>query len=278
MTTEEMKSRKRELGYTNKTISERTGIPLSTVQKIFSGATISPREGTVKALERLLRPPFALSYENEARTIFSASQVRERVFDYITRGERFGEDETGPYRMDDYYALPDEQRVELIDGFFYDMAAPNVIHQSIAGYIYSVLLSFAGKHKGTCRPLISPLDVQLDKDNKTMLQPDVLVVCDSSKIKTDRIYGAPDLVIEVLSPSTRRKDMLVKMSKYSNAGVREYWMIDPDKKAVVQYNLENLDLPVIYSFDMKIPVLIWEGACKVDLKEMNEELDFLGEE
>ena len=270
-----MKQRKQELGYSNKTIAGKTGLPISTVQKVFSGATSSPRESTVKALENLLKPDPSLSYEDAARRSSSASLISEKALDYQERGDRLADGETGPYRLRDYYALPDEQRAELIDGFIYDMTAPGVAHQSIAGYIFKVLLDHVLSHGGSCHPFISPLDVQLDKDDKTMIQPDVIVVCDPDQIRTDRVFGAPDLVIEVLSSSTRKKDMSLKMKKYIEAGVREYWMIDPVKKAVVQYDLEHLDIPAVYGFDAKIPVLIWDGACEVDLKEMSEALSFL---
>lgn len=181
------------------------------------------------------------------------------------------------YTIADYYALPEDQRVELIDGVFYDMAAPTTIHQGLAGMIHKKFLDHVLEHKGPCFPFISPVDVQLDCDDKTVVQPDVMIVCDRDKHKNGRIFGAPDMVVEILSPSTRRKDMQLKLHKYGNAGVREYWMIDPRKKVVVQYDLEHLDPPVIYGFDDKVPVLIWDGACVVDFKEVNEAVSFLWE-
>ena len=143
--------------------------------------------------------------------------------------------------------------------------------------MYKKFLDFVMENKGPCFPFISPVDVQLDCDDKTVVQPDVLVVCDRSKYKNGRVFGAPDLVIEVLSPSTRRKDMQLKMYKYSEAGVREYWMVDPEKKVVVQYDLEHLEIPTIYNFQSEVPVLIWDGACRIDLREMVETIGFLWE-
>ena len=247
MTIEEMKRRKRELGDTNQMIADRSGIPLSTVQKVFAGATASPRRETVEALEKVL--------------------------------ESGNSDTAGKplYTLEDYLKLPDEQRVELIDGVFYDMAAPTTIHQGIEGFLYKKFLDFVMENKGPCFPFISPVDVQLDCDDKTVVQPDVLVVCDRSKYKNGRVFGAPDLVIEVLSPSTRRKDMQLKMYKYSEAGVREYWMVDPEKKVVVQYDLDHLEIPTIYNFQSEVPVLIWDGACRIDLREMVETIGFLWE-
>ena len=89
-------------------------------------------------------------------------------------------------------ALPDEQRVELIDGYFYDMASPTFGHQSIGGEIHRQIANYIMEHGGNCRPFIAPVDVQLDCDERTMVQPDVGIVCDTSKIKRFGIYGAPD--------------------------------------------------------------------------------------
>lgn len=283
MTIEEMKRRKRELGYTNQMIADRSGIPLSTVQKVFAGATASPRRDTIEALEKVLesgkpdeRKSSSYTYEDLAPT---ASKVGEMPAAYGIQPVRGNSDTAGKplYTLEDYLKLPDEQRVELIDGVFYDMAAPTTIHQGIAGFLHKKFLDFVMENKGPCFPFISPVDVQLDCDDKTVVQPDVLVVCDRSKYKNGRVFGAPDLVIEVLSPSTRRKDMQLKMYKYSEAGVREYWMVDPEKKVVVQYDLEHLEIPTIYNFQSEVPVLIWGGACKIDLSEMYETIGFLWE-
>ena len=84
--------------------------------------------------------------------------------------------------------------------------------------------------------MAAPMDVQLDCDDKTMVQPDVMVVCDRDKITRKCIYGAPDLAVEILSDSTKKKDMYVKLGKYMEAGVREYWLVDPKGKKVIVYD------------------------------------------
>ena len=183
----------------------------------------------------------------------------------------------GGYTLSDYLSLPEDERYELIDGTLYKMFAPTTTHQGIAGYIHGEFRSFVRSRNGSCFPMISPVDVQLDCDDKTIVEPDVLILCDRSKINKARVYGAPDFVLEILSPSTRRKDMTLKLAKYSCAGVREYWILDPDKKAVVQYDLEHVAIPVIYGPEDSVPVLIWEGECKIDLKDMFAELAFLWE-
>ena len=224
MNIQEMKEKKKEKGYTNEQIAELSGVPLGTVQKIFGGATTSPRYDTL---------------------------------------------------IDDIYALPDGERAELIDGVLYDMASPETLHQMVGGYIYARFLEFISKNKGNCIPLIAPLDVQLDCDNKTIVEPDVMIVCDRDKLYKNRIYGAPDFILEVLSKSTRRRDMVIKLQKYANAGVKEYWMVDIEGRRVFVYIFDEENYPVIYGFDSKVPVYIWGGQCEIDFSEVYNYIRFL---
>jgi len=189
----------------------------------------------------------------------------------------------GSYTIDDYLALPDDQRMELIDGVIYDMSAPTTPHQLIGGEIYALLREFLLRKNGACVPFIAPVDVQLDMDNKTMVQPDVCVVCDHSKINRTRIFGAPDFVVEVLSPSTKMKDILIKMKKYHSAGVREYWMVDPDAETVTRilYMPPTEDLPdgdmkmEIYPFSTPVPVGIFNDEFLIDFSEIRERYAFM---
>lgn len=139
------------------------------------------------------------------------------------------------YTWQDYLTWPDEERWEVIDGEAYDMTpSPSPRHQIIAGNFYAVLRE---KLKGKrCQPFIAPLDVYFDDYN--FVQPDVLVVCDRSKIR-DRVYGAPDLVVEVLSPATGLKDKREKKALYERFGVKEYIVIHPDEMLVERYWLEG---------------------------------------
>lgn len=257
MTVKEMQERKKEMGFTYEQISELSGVPLGTVQKVLGGITSAPRYETLAALERVLG-------RNEPMA------VREERAAYIVRPQ-------GTYTLDDYYALPDDVRAELIDGVIYDMTAPTSIHQIIGGYIHSKLLQHVLEKGGECLPMISPLDVQLDCDNKTMVQPDVVIVCDRDKIIDRCVYGAPDFVIEVLSKSTKKKDSVIKLNKYLNAGVREYWMIDPVKKTVIVYDFEHDEYPVLYGFDAKVPIAIWNGELEINFAEVYEHVRFLYE-
>lgn len=147
MTIEEMRQRKRELGFTNQMIADRSGIPLSTVQKVFAGATASPRRETIEALGKVLEKGKTTVYGDPA---IAESIVCETSAAYNTHAEDGNSNETGNrlFTLEDYLRLPDDQRVELIDGVFYDMAAPTTIHQGVAGFLYKKLLDFVMENKG----------------------------------------------------------------------------------------------------------------------------------
>ena len=211
---------------------------------------------------------------------------KEKEFEYTSKNKdevnmvkeeaaAYGVKKQGEYTLEDYYAIPDERRVELIDGVIYDMAAPTSVHQILSGKIFNKLDVYVSNMKGTCIPIISPIDVQLDCDDKTMVQPDVVVICDRSKIIVRCIYGAPDFIVEILSSSTAKKDATIKLRKYKGAGVREYWMVDPDKKKVVVYDWSKSENPTIYGFDSKVPVGIFNEECEIDFAEIYEQIDFL---
>ena len=136
-----------------------------------------------------------------------------------------------------------DQRFELIDGVVYNLTSPSYKHQHIIHEVHGAFYNwFKGKK---CIPLTAPFDVTFIKseDNICVVQPDIIVMCDKDKIdKKDKYKGIPTLVIEVLSPSTRSKDMLKKLDLYKQCGVREYWIIDPNNEHVLVYSLENRDI------------------------------------
>ena len=111
-----------------------------------------------------------------------------------------------------------------------------------------------------------------------MLQPDVVIVCDRKKVVHRCVYGAPDFVLEILSPSSRKKDSIIKLNKYMNAGVREYWVVDPEKRLVLVYDFEHNNFPIIYGFDSQIPVRIWEEKLVLDFWEASDHIQFLYED
>ena len=199
-------------------------------------------------------------------------EVREAALDY--RGSK----QQGEYTLEDYYALPDDQRAELIDGVLYNMAPPTGIHQFFSGEIYAQLRDYVREKRGKCMPFVAPYDVQLDRDDRTMVEPDVFVVCNRDQIRKNVVYGAPDFVVEVLSPSTRKKDIWLKLHKYRDAGVREYWIVDPDGKTVTVYDFEHDSEPEIYGFEGKVPVNIFGRTCEIDFADIYERIRFLYDE
>jgi len=275
MTIEEMKQKKRELGYTNEMISALSGVPAPTVQKILSGVTAAPRFETLKALEKAFQTP-----GNDFQPMRDSSPFHgnDDIWELRESSFVYGAKKQGEYTIDDYYGLPEERRAELIDGVIYDMAAPYPVHQLIGSEIRDQFKGYIRSKGDSCIPIVAPLDVQLDMDDRTIVQPDVLVVCDRSKLIRRCLYGAPDFVAEVLSESTKRKDMFIKLQKYRAAGVREYWIVDPEKLKVVVYDLEHDELPVIYGFDDKIPVRIFGGECRIDFAEIYDYIKFLYED
>ncbi len=243
-----LREKKEKMNWTTEELSNRSGVPIGTINKILSGETASPRYDTMQALDEAFREEEALMLREAA--IYEAS------------------DETREYTLDDYYRLPDDVRAELIDGKFFFMQSPTSTHQGVLGnFIFETML-FIKQNKGECKPFVAPLDVQLDCDEKTMVQPDFMIICDKEKIWKDRIYGAPDFVVEVLSPSTKKRDTDIKLIKYKDAGVREYWIVDTDKERVICYFFEEDGLmPNVYTFDSEVPVRIYSGELKIRLGE-----------
>ena len=205
---------------------------------------------------------------------FEYSSETNNDVDMIEEAIAYGMKKQGEYTLEDYYAIPDDRRVELIDGVIYDMSSPTSVHQDLSGSIYLELRMYVKKNKGKSKVYASPLDVQLDCDDKTMVQPDVMVICDRDKIIKRCVYGAPNFVVEIFSPSTAKKDSLLKLKKYKDAGVQEYWMVDPDKKKVVVYDWSKSEIPTVYGFDAKVPVGIFNGECVIDFAEIYQEIVF----
>ena len=267
MTIEEIRFRKAELRMTNQMLSERSGVPLGTVQKVLGGSTGSPRLSTLLALERALREPDkTVHYDTPSPG--PEMTVREKPeYQYGTSPDKI-------YTVADYYALPDERRVELIDGRFYDMASPSFTHQIIVGRVHTQLLLQGDAHGGKCLVFHAPADVQLDCDDYTMVQPDVFAVCDFSRLSNRVYFGAPDLAIEVLSRSTKTKDRVLKRFKYKAAGVKEYWMIDPETRQILVciFSPDAEDELHLYGFRDKIPVGISGGECVVDFAPIDDVL------
>jgi Uma2 family endonuclease len=163
------------------------------------------------------------------------------------------------YTSEDYWNLPEGQRAELIDGKLYAMAPPNRIHQRLVSRLTQTLGSFIDSNKGTCEVYPAPFAVNLNANDKVWVEPDISVICDEDKLSDHGCEGAPDWIIEILSPSSIRTDCAIKLFKYRSAGVREYWIVNPSRKSVQTYIFEGEEDANIYSFDDEIPVYIFNG-------------------
>ena len=140
------------------------------------------------------------------------------------------------YTIYDIYSLPEGERAELIDGMIYNMAPPNRIHQEIISQLTKVIGQYIDNNKGQCKIYPAPFAVFLNDDDRNYVEPDISVICDKNKLDDKGCNGAPDWVIEVVSPSTKRVDYGIKLFKYRIAGVREYWIVDPIKEKVFVYS------------------------------------------
>ena len=172
------------------------------------------------------------------------------------------------YTYSDYLLWDDDVRRELIDGVPYLMAAPNRRHQGILGELHFQLRSFL---KGKpCKVYFAPFDVRLNADtlDDTVVQPDILVICDHSILNDANCAGAPDMVVEILSPSNPRYDKITKFNRYLKAGIREYWIIDPETQSLAVNILNNDNyITHVYTDKETVPVNVLAG-CYIDLSEV----------
>ncbi len=163
------------------------------------------------------------------------------------------------YTIEDIYNLPDGERAELIDGQIYSMAPPSRIHQRLVHLFDREIGSYIKENNGKCEVYPAPFAVFLNKDDLTYVEPDVSVICDPSKLNDKGCNGAPDWIIEIVSPSSKRMDYLTKLLKYRTAGVREYWIVNPMQKQISTYFFGEQENADQYSFDDDVPVGIYPG-------------------
>lgn len=142
------------------------------------------------------------------------------------------------YTIDNIYSLPEGSRAELIDGQIYYMAPPTRKHQRIIGELFAIIREYINQNNGTCEVDISPFAVFLNEDDINYVEPDISVICDPNKLTDKGCSGAPDWIIEIVSPGSRRMDYYIKLFKYRTAGVREYWIVDPEKNRILVYDFE----------------------------------------
>lgn len=168
------------------------------------------------------------------------------------------------YTVEDIYALPEGERAELIDGKIYYMAPPSRVHQDIVFALSRKIADYIDSENGRCKVYLAPFAVFLNEDDRNYVEPDISIICDSDKLNDKGCVGAPDWIIEIVSPGSKQTDYYIKLFKYRTAGVREYWVADPDRKIVTVYNFEY-DTMVEYPFGEEVPAGIYEGfSVKVE--------------
>ena len=176
---------------------------------------------------------------------------------------------TNIYTEADYYNLPENIRAELIDGQIYYMSAPSRVHQEILGFMFKKIAYYLDKKSGPCKVYPAPFAVKLfSEDDRNVVEPDISVICDPNKLTDRGCTGAPDWITEIISPGNSSHDYVRKLNLYMDAGVREYWIVDPLSKKIFVYHLEQEDFKAdSYTFQDKIKVNIYDNLW-IDFKEL----------
>ena len=179
--------------------------------------------------------------------------------------------QTASITLEQYESLPEEQKVEVFDGTIHNLASPSQEHQTISMELSTILHTYIKGKKGPCRVFYAPFDVKLSDQPLTIVQPDLMIICDKNKLDGKRCNGAPDFIIEIVSPGNPSDDYIRKLYYYKNAGVREYWIVDPRRKIVTVNYFEGDVLNLQYSFDSVIKVNIYEDLL-IDFSEITDML------
>lgn len=160
--------------------------------------------------------------------------------------------------LEEYESLPEDKHIEVFEGIIYDMASPSRIHQALITDLLTTFYTYIKKKNGDCEVLPAPFDVILSKKPLTIVQPDIMIVCDKNKLDEQRCNGAPDFIIEIVSPSNPSDDYIKKAYYYKNYGVREYWIVDPRRKTVTVNYFEKNEVSIQLSFESAIKVNIYD--------------------
>ena len=168
------------------------------------------------------------------------------------------------YTIEDIYSLSEGTRAELIDGQIYYMVPPTRRHQRLLLSISHTIADYIDKKGSSCEVDIAPFAVFLNEDDRNYVEPDI---CDVDKIDHKGCNGAPDFIIEIVSPSSQRMDYLTKLLKYRSAGVREYWIVDPTKNVIFVYNFDASDFG-LYTFHDIIKAGIYKDLF-IDFSKFN---------
>ena len=231
MNPEELKRKKAQLHLTCREISARSGIPLGTVQKIFGGITASPRYGTLMALEKVLAEEEKVQKSRQGGEVVRVSSPK------------------GP---------GEARRGEVIDGKVYVKQTPGRTHQRLVLLLAHTIQKQIEEKSLPWEVSIAPYPVYLKGDDSVCLEPDIFVCCSPSLLQEKGCMGAPDWVIEVLSPSSARLDLGHKCKNYREAGVKYYWAVDPGTRVVLTHSFTDGEFRRLYAFRDPVPVEIGE--------------------
>lgn len=231
-------------------IADLSGIPIDIVTKIFAGEIKEPKYMSLLAMEQVIvrkkKIPFYYDEEQQQPCL-----IREQVaYNFDARR----------YYVEDIRQLCAGVRVELIDGKFHTMSTPKRMHQFLSVKIVTRMMNHITQNKGKCHVYTAPLGVRLFSDDDTWVEPDILVVCKRKEILKDYgCDGAPDLIVEIVSPSNSFHDYVTKLIKYQQAGVREYWIVDPQRERVSVIFFEDTQKNAEYKYDEVIFSYVLEG-------------------
>ena len=298
MDIKDLKERKKALKLTANQIAYMAELPYSTVSKICTGETKNPQYITIEkideAISRAEQTKRIEAYKDAIKEYIEnhPDEIFEPLkFEKIYRKENNLSSDPIPYAVpltdgdtesnlalkkvgsvtfEDYMKLDTDRWTELINGELITANNPSFDHQLIVDELGFVFKKYISDNGGKCRVFSSGLNVRFDEEDDTVLIPDVLVRCESGTIKDYGIYGAPDFVAEVTSPSTRSKDYHVKLEKYMSYGVKEYWIVDMQKRLVVTYQGDMPTISAIYRFEDEVPVAIYDGKLKIKIDDLLE--------
>lgn len=263
---ERLRIMRESLFMTQKDLEERSGVYQADISKIERGEA-NPSLATMKKLTDSMN--MSLEFFGERKQRIKECEVPLNEVVARCHPDKF----QGEFKVNDLMDLPEPVCLELMEGVVYDLAspAPTILHQRIVGKLFYEFTDYINKHGGKCEALISPVSVQFENDDRTLLLPDLLVVCDTTKVRRDGVMGAPDFVLEVISKATGKRDYAYKTAIYAKQGVREYWILDPMKKCLITYFFENDYMPTMHFGNEKVPVMIYEGELEIDLSVISEQ-------
>ncbi|MCR5509777.1 MAG: Uma2 family endonuclease [Lachnospiraceae bacterium] len=299
MNADDIRRRKKALKLTTKELAYRAELPVSTVSKIMTGETRNPSYVTLEKLDLVIMQEEAdrrieayLAAMEEYIKAHPDTDFDQTEFDRIYREENRLDNAPIPlarpldepresignlaYRMsgmmslEEYSALGESRIYELLNGQLTVNDHPKVRHQRIISDVGRTIGNFISDRGGSCEVFIGGINVRFPGDDSTNLIPDIAVICDPDILDETGTTSAPDWIIEVTSPATRKRDYNEKRSKYMKNGVREYWVIDLEKEAVSVYLAENPDIAGLYGFGTDIPVNIYNGDLKIQIEKPSE--------